>query len=101
MLFKSGKRIVTQAIKDNIYPDVINILLRRHLRGDWGDIPEEDKKSNQEALYYGGPILSGYFTGYGKIYIITEENRQATKIFFADEYRHMMAPKSLFEKALI
>lgn len=101
MLLKAGKKVITEAISENIPPDVINILFRRHMRGDWGDVPEEDKRANQEALLYGGPVFSGYFTGYGKVYIITEEGRQATKIFFADEYRYMIGSKSLQKEALI
>ncbi|HWP96022.1 MAG TPA: hypothetical protein VN426_04160 [Syntrophomonadaceae bacterium] len=87
MLFESGERKESRAIRENISPDAVRMLFDRHLSGDWGDISESDKKHNDEALVYGGRIFSGYFTGYGKIFIITEENRRSTRILFADEYR--------------
>lgn len=93
MLFESGKKILSQAIDENIPKDVIRILLHRHLSGDWGDVSESDLHNNEEALKFGGRIFSGYFTGFGKIYIITEEHRQTTRILFADEYRRMTIQK--------
>lgn len=87
MLFEPGKKIISRAIGDNLAREAIQMLFNRHLNGDWGDISESDKKRNDDALLYGGRIFSGYFTGYGKIYIITEDNRSASRILFADEYR--------------
>lgn len=101
MILRSGKKVITEAIAENIPQDVINMLFRRHMRGDWGDVSEEDKRANQEAQIYGGQIFSGYFTGYGKIYIITDENRISTKIFFADEYKYMMGSKNIAMEAFI
>lgn len=40
-------------------------LLSRHARCDWGNIPIEDKLSNQEALESGGRLLSAYLLGDG------------------------------------
>lgn len=89
MYFEAGKKIATRAIEENLTPDFVRMLLNLHLRGDWGDISEKDRKSNEQALQNGGRIFSGYFTGYGKIYIITDEDRRSTRILFADEYSHM------------
>lgn len=86
MLFDSGKKVISSAISDNLTKDVIRLLLNRHLTGDWGDIAELDKRRNEEAVLNGGKIFSGYFTGHGKICVVTEENRRTTKILFADEY---------------
>lgn len=86
MLFESGKKVVSPAINDNLTKDVIRLLFNRHLTGDWGDISEPDKRRNEEAVLNGGRIFSGYFTGHGKICVVTDENRRTTKILFADEY---------------
>ncbi|WP_435017970.1 hypothetical protein TA3x_005593 [Tundrisphaera sp. TA3] len=48
-------------------------FLHRHGRGDWGDLDEEDRSLNDEALIDGGRILSAYTTRTGeRIWIITE-----------------------------
>ena len=67
-------------------------FLRRHLRGDWGDVCDEDKQLNDQSLIDGSRILSAYKTKRGeKIWIITEAtddqgNRAATTILRPDEY---------------
>jgi len=61
--------------------------LRRHHCGDWGDLCEEDKQTNEEALEQGFRILSCYQVGGGKrIYIITEADRSSTCLLLPEEY---------------
>ena len=48
-------------------------FLVRHLRGDWGDLDDEDRKLNDEALIDGSRLLSSYVTKANtKLWIITE-----------------------------
>ena len=48
-------------------------FLDRHARGDWGDLDDEDRRLNDEALFDGSRILSAYTTSTGeRIWIITE-----------------------------
>ncbi len=48
-------------------------FLGRHLAGDWGNLDDEDKAMNDEALSDGSRILSAYTTRTGeRIWIITE-----------------------------
>jgi len=48
-------------------------FLARHLRGDWGNLDEEDKALNDSALIDGSRLLSAYETRLGdRIWIITE-----------------------------
>ncbi len=67
-------------------------FLALHVRGDWGDLSDDDKRLNDEALNDGSRILSAYHTSKGtKIWIITEAtddegNRPATTILLPDEY---------------
>lgn len=67
-------------------------LLRRHVAGDWGDLDDEDKRLNDEAIRDGSRILSAYVLRSGtKIWVITEAaddngRRAATTILLPDEY---------------
>ena len=61
--------------------------LRRHHCGDWGELDDEDKQTNEEALERGFRILSCYQVGGGRrIYIITEASREVATILLPDEY---------------
>lgn len=35
-------------------------FLKRHLAGDWGDLCEEDRQANDQALVDGSRLLSAY-----------------------------------------
>ncbi len=62
-------------------------FLSRHLSGDWGDLCEEDKQVNQEALEHDLRLLSAYRTTAGsKLWIITEADRSVTTILLPEEY---------------
>lgn len=67
-------------------------FLSRHIKGDWGDLSEEDRRLNDEALTDGSRILSAYRTLTGvKVWIITEAtdndgHRSATTLLLPEEY---------------
>jgi hypothetical protein len=62
-------------------------FLDRHVRGDWGDVPEADKEENNFSLQHGFRILSSYTTKAGeRIWVLTEADRSATTILLPDEY---------------
>jgi hypothetical protein len=62
-------------------------FLDRHVRGDWGDVPEADKHENDFSLLHGFRILSAYTTNAGeRIWVLTEADRSATTILLPDEY---------------
>jgi hypothetical protein len=62
-------------------------LLRRHVTGDWGDVPPEDAQENELSVQQGFRILSAYtLTTRVKIWIITEADRSATTLLLPDEY---------------
>ena len=61
--------------------------LHRHLSGDWGDLCDEDKEANDQALIDGSRIFSSYEIGKGeKIWVITEADRSSTTILLPSEY---------------
>jgi hypothetical protein len=67
-------------------------FLNRHVRGDWGEVCEEDKELNDQSLLGGSRILSAYRTSKGvKIWVITEAaddrgQRAATTLLLPEEY---------------
>ncbi len=64
-------------------------LLGRHQSGDWGEMSNEDKRTNDESLGKGedaGRIFSSYNVGDGKVWIITEWNRESTTILLPSDY---------------
>jgi len=63
-----------------------NLLLRRHLNGDWGDLCDEDKKENNYAIGKYLRIFSSYKIGEHTIWCITEADRSVTTFLLPDEY---------------
>ena len=48
-------------------------FLKRHVSGDWGDLDDEDRQLNDQALVNGSRLLSAYRLADGtKIWLITE-----------------------------
>ena len=66
--------------------------LARHAAGDWGEVDDEDKALNDEALTTGMRLLSAYtFANDVRIWVITEAcdgegHRVATTILLPEEY---------------
>ena len=90
MVFTHG---VADVMADNDdFAKFVTRSLRRHLKGDWGDVNTSDKLTNDEALKNGLRMLSVYNgdrLNRGRdatIWIITEADRSATTILFPDEY---------------
>lgn len=62
-------------------------LLDRHVRGDWGELCEEDRRRNAEALSTGGRLLSAYaLPDDTRLWIITEADHSATTLLLPHEY---------------
>ena len=62
-------------------------FLSRHVTGDWGDIPEDDRKENQFSLEKGFRLMSSYRSNAGDVvWVITEANRSHTTLLLPDEY---------------
>lgn len=61
--------------------------LQRHCACDWGDLCQEDKHLNDQALKTKGRLFSKYvLEETTPIYIITEWDRSVTTILFPEEY---------------
>jgi hypothetical protein len=65
----------------------LSSFIHRHHCGDWGDLCDEDKQANEDALAEDFRILSCYQVANGRrIYIITEADRSSTCILLPEEY---------------
>jgi hypothetical protein len=88
-LFPPGRLVATPgalALLDETNTSPLEFL-SRHLRGDWGDLCQEDKTENELSLKYGFRLLSSYqVRDTGKIWIITEADRSATTLLLPAEY---------------
>lgn len=95
--FNVGKVVATIGVNNTIKENAqfareIISALQRYVNKDWGDLDEEDKQTNEDALQYPDDLylLGAYKTCKGKIYIITNRISEtagdnATTICFPDE----------------
>jgi hypothetical protein len=60
-------------------------MLSRHLAGDWGDVCQEDKESNDLDVIHGNRLISAYHVNDIKVWIITEANRSLTTILLPSD----------------
>ena len=96
--FELGQIVATAAIDERIKADdqfFVFVLrsIARHAVCDWGDMCEEDKALNDQAIIPGRQAgLHSSYTYSGedgaqtKIWIITERDRSATTILFPEDY---------------
>ena len=91
--FSLGQLVMTKGVHSKIKDDVdfaVGVLdaFERYQRCDWGDLCDEDKALNEQALTDtdGGRIFAVYTCGNDKIWIITEHDRSVTTILFPEEY---------------
>ena len=62
-------------------------FLSLHGRGQWGDIPEEDRRENDYSLRHGFRLLSSYRTNANEtIWVVTESDRSVTTFLLPSEY---------------
>lgn len=87
-LFVLGRIVATPAVlkhfaDHDVLPDP---YIRRHVRGDWGEVPTEDALENDFSVANGFRLLSTYEIGGKRVWIITEADRSATTLLFPSEY---------------
>jgi len=94
-MFTIGNLVQTAGIaheckNDSEFLHNVRKCLTRYMKKDWGDLCEDDRQANENALVDNDRIFACYNvptkTGPKKVYIITEHDRSVTTILFADEY---------------
>ena len=92
--FEYGQLVATRGVYERMeaepaFKDFCIKSFARHVFCDWGDVDEEDKRTNDESLEIGERLMSAYIYNKDKddkIWIITERDRSATTILFPEEY---------------
>lgn len=90
--FDLGQVFATRGAHDEFDIFEMHQMLHRHASGDWGDLEDEDKRLNDEALLDGSRILSRYdFSDERSAYVITEAEddggiRKYTTVLLPSEY---------------
>lgn len=82
-------RALAAAIQsDKELSEQVQAAWARYTQCDWGNLEEEDKQINDNAVSVPGSdrIIARYPTKQGEIYIITEHDRSYTTIMFCNEY---------------
>lgn len=90
--FEMGELVATASVSERMKKEAgflgfVQNSLCRYINCDWGDLDEEDKKRNDEAVRVGEMILAAYIypETKEKIWIITEWDRSATTILYPHE----------------
>lgn len=84
--FQLGQLVATPGAMDKFDPVFMANCLARHVRGDWGDICDEDKSLNDQALSHGGRLMSVYKRGSDELWWITESDYSCTTALLPQEY---------------
>jgi hypothetical protein len=85
--FELGHLVITATATEALDPSGVLSALHRHARGDWGDLSEDDRLANEEALANGYRLLSVYADRRDTpFWIITEGDRSYTTILLPSDY---------------
>lgn len=91
MKFKLGQTVMTIGIAQEMNANVgfgkeVRQAFDRYIKCDWGELCQEDREMNDEAIENGERIFAKYETSVDPIYIITEYDRSYTTVLFCNEY---------------
>lgn len=89
--FRLGQVLMTRGVNGRVagheeFAKFVWESLKRHAKGDWGSLCQEDKQENELSLKKGFRILSAYQHQEQKIWIITEADRSVATVLFPEEY---------------
>ena len=86
-VMRLGRLVATPNALASITQDDILLGIQRHQAGDWGNLTEEDRMANAQALVQGTRIVSAYNAGNGtRFWIITEADRSVTTVLLPEDY---------------
>lgn len=95
--FNMGQVVTTRTINDLMAAEQkfaveVTVALQRYAVKDWGNLDDEDRQTNEDALNYPDDlyVMGAYDTSKGKIWIITNRisekaGENATTVCFPDE----------------
>jgi hypothetical protein len=86
-MFDLGRLMATPGALSTLESADVRNALRRHRRGDWGEVSPEDREANDRSLRKGRRLLSAYTDRHGtRFWIITEADRSVTTVLLPHEY---------------
>lgn len=85
--FPLGRLVATRNAASQLSSEDVAIGISRHASGDRGDVCEEDRASNEEALAEGLRLMSVYTSSNGlTFWIITDWDRSITTVLLPEDY---------------
>jgi len=85
--FPLGQMVITPNAQATLHPEDVFLSLALHAVGEWGELDDEDRHSNEVSLQNGGRLLSAYTDRNDiKFWIITEADRSVTTVLLPEEY---------------
>jgi hypothetical protein len=85
-VFRLGRIVTTPNALQSLTQDDILLGIQRHQAGDWGDLTDDNRATNDRALAQGGRIVSAYNAMNGtRFWLITEADRSATTILLPED----------------
>lgn len=86
-LFELGRFVITATAQGCLNSEDAFMAVLRHTTGDWGDLCEEDRRANDQALSLGGRLLSAYLDRDETVFwVISKADRSATTILLPSDY---------------
>ena len=90
--FSLGRIVATPAALKILQDKLLSpaTFLAKHQSGDYGQLCEEDKQLNEEAISNDPNkqqrVFSSYKIGKDTLYVITEHNREITTLLLSSDY---------------
>lgn len=86
--FNLGLIVMTQGAAALIHDNNIDVagLINRHANCDWGDVCEDDKKTNDYNCLRNGMVLSCYGEKDKRLWVITDAGHAVTTLLLPEEY---------------
>jgi len=85
--FSIGEIILTPGAAEKLSPEDVADALRRHGRGDWGEVGLAGEQDNDKRVERAGTIASIYTSSSGiRFYVLTEADRTVTTVLLPHEY---------------
>lgn len=86
--FSLGRVFITEDAESVLSIVDVGIFLQWHENSHWGDVHENDRRANEEALHHNrGKLTSVYHSRDGiKFWIVTELDRSVTTVLLPEDY---------------
>ena len=87
-LFELGRTVMTRAVEVHVRSGAVSpvSVLRRHISGDWGNLPEDDKRLNERSIKDGRLMSSYEINPQLTVWVITEWDRSVTTLLLPSNY---------------